>query len=137
MKTLTRIRFSNKIIDKIFALIFGFALWTIFAANNTKDIWIQVPLCFYNTDDNIICNGPETVKVHLCAKRVALKNIDTKNLAIHVDSQKLSLGESNLHVTEQDLFLPDSIKLVDYTPCNIVVNVEQKVCQTTSSAQTV
>lgn len=139
MKALTKImkfQLTNKITDRIIALTFGFVLWMIFSENHTKEVCLTVPLCFYNSNDNITCKGPENIKVHLLAKYNVLKNLDLKNLAVHIDSQKLKAPESNLHITEQDLFLPSSIKLVNYTPSNIVIKMEQKVCQT-SSEQTV
>lgn len=133
---LTKIRITSRILDKLIAIILGFFLWTIFCKNNTKNISADIPLCFYNTSDNISYSGPENIKVKLVSKYQDLKNFDIKNLSVHVDAQNLKIGSSNLQINEQDLFLPDSIKIVDYAPSNIVINVEQKVCQT-SSEQTV
>lgn len=127
---------NNKILDKLIALTIGFFIWTIFCQSSLKNVWLEVPLCFYNTNDNIICKGPESIKINLVAKRENLKNLDQTNLAVHIDAQKLTENKSFFQVSEQDLLLPASIKLVNYTPSNIIVSAENKVCQT-SSEQTV
>ncbi len=129
---------NNKILDKIIALFMGVFIWTIFSGSSLKNIWLEVPLCFYNTNDNIICKGPESIKINLVAKRENLRNLDINNLAVHVDAQKLTENHSALQITEQDILLPASIKLVNHIPSNIIVSVESKVCRTapTSLEQT-
>jgi hypothetical protein len=57
------------------------------------------------------------------ATRADLENLKNDDLALHINAQKLEAGKHALPITAQQLLLPDTFKVVHYTPSNVVVDV--------------
>jgi chaperone required for assembly of F1-ATPase len=57
-------------------------------------------------------------------KRAYLRDLETAELAIHIDGQTLKAGKNNITISNEELFLPNSIKLVHYTPTTIAVYLD-------------
>ena len=71
-------------------------------------------------------NAPEKVSINLTGKRSDFYNIDFKELAVHLDTKNMKMGKNNIKVTSSNLFLPNQIKLLNYIPSNLVVEVRHK-----------
>lgn len=108
---------------KIISCILGYSFWCILNCSHSNTVWMDVPLCFYGADAQKKINAPEKISVALTAKRTDLHAIDRSSLAVHVDAAALHTGPNGITLDNKSLFLPDSIKLVHYTPANIVVHV--------------
>lgn len=109
---------------KIVSFFVGYSFWFIFGHAQTITTNITVPLCFYGAEDNLNIQAPETVHLELTGKRSIMQTVDLKNLAIHIDARELVAGTQPIEISQKSLFLPESIKLVHYTPAQIVVTVE-------------
>ncbi len=108
---------------KVISLMLGYTFWYIFGNSHTSTAWITVPLCFYNVPTAQTIRAPETISVKIAGKRSDLRSLDSAQLAIHINAEKLDPGRTVLTITNDALFLPNSIKLVHYTPSNPMVEI--------------
>jgi len=108
---------------KLFALIFGYAFWTILSQSHRTTTSIEVPICFYNKDETTTIQAPETITVELTGKRADLLGLDRENIGLHIDTISLASGPCALDVSERNLLLPNSISIVRSSPTNPVVVV--------------
>lgn len=111
------------IVLKLMSLVIATNLWFIFSQMHYDTITLNVPLCFYEVDQNISIEAPETVRVTLSGKRSDLANLDFNHLAIH---KRINFAPhaSPVIIQSNDLFLPESIKLVQYMPSPLCVRVK-------------
>jgi hypothetical protein len=107
---------TNNLVLKIISLIFGFLLWYIIGQAFTTTMWLTVPVCIDDAPDNFIIESADIIKIHVAGKRADLRNLNLTSLAFHVDAQKLVAGTNRLAITAEKLFLPESIKLLNYSP---------------------
>jgi hypothetical protein len=71
----------------------------------------------------MMVKAPETVTLKIMGKRSALCALDVDQLAIHINAARLNNGTNPVAITEQSLFLPESIKLVHYSPSNMTIEL--------------
>jgi len=88
---------------------------------HTANVWLTVPLCFYGTEKNI--SAPNSIRVHITGKRQHLALIDTQSLAIHLNTDSLHPGPNALSLKNSNLFLPNTINVLHWSPSNVVVTV--------------
>ncbi len=117
---------SHNVPLKVISLILGITFWYICNTYHTTTAWITVPLCFYNTSETFHIKAPENVVVKISGKRTELRNFDTSELAIHVNAAELREGKNSLNITPEIFFLPETIKLVHYSPIHPTVELIQK-----------
>lgn len=109
---------------KIVSCILGYTFWFIFGHAQTIKTELTVPLCFYGASQNVSIQAPETVRIELSGKRTIMQSIELENIAVHINAQELAAGSNPIAITQESLFLPDSIKLIHYSPAQIVVTVQ-------------
>lgn len=112
---------TNKNIHKISACVIGIVLWVIISALHTTTVTVSVPLCFFDeTTASLIPpkNVPSSISVTLAGSKQALRSVDMRTLAAHVNAQHMRRGE-RLHITEKNLFLPETITVINYSPNNL------------------
>lgn len=114
-------RHSNLL--KIIALIIGYTFWYIFGGSHAAVVSLSVPLCFYHVPADTHINAPESISVKLAGKRTDIRAVEHEHLAVHIDASKLQKGKNLLKITKQELLLPNSIKLVQYSPSNPMVEL--------------
>lgn len=111
---------------KIISGIFGYALWSLLSNGQVYNEKFHVPLCFFNIDKNQLLQAPETIEITIAGKRSVLRSLNTKQLAVHLNAQTFHVGANPIRLNDESLFLPSSLKLVHYTPANLVVQVHEK-----------
>lgn len=111
----------TKIPLKLISLLLAYMMWHTFASHIERDKTCTVPLCFYGSESNLITQAPESVVITLRGLQKDLRALDTTSLAVHIDSDRLKNGPQEKTLQNADLFLPASVKLVHYTPNNIVI----------------
>jgi len=109
---------------KVLSLILGYTFWHVFGNIFTITLTTSVPLCFYNTPDNMHINAPHTIAITLAGKRAQLQKVDLEHLAIHIDAHAMRTGNYPLAINNTTLFLPDSIKLVHYEPVPLMITTQ-------------
>ena len=118
---------TNRISLITISCILGYSVWYTVGIDKPAQLNVQVPLCFYGQHEQQIIKAPQYVDVRLSAPRRLLYALDSKNLAVHFDANKLSAGKNSITITRAELLLPKCIKLLDYKPINIVVDSETHV----------
>lgn len=112
----------NKNFLRISSLLIGFLLWSIMSTLHHSKITVRVPVCFYNNENvTELWDAPESLIVTLKGNKSDLRAINVAELAVHIDAKKLTNQKNNLNITNQNLFLPEQVKLVNYSPMNFSV----------------
>lgn len=127
MKTVLKKLLLDSLPLKVISLTLGYAFWCMLSQTHTASLQLTVPLTFYNVPQALAVQAPETVHITLVGKRSDLWHIDQKTLALHIDMAGKQAGEHPVQLTVAHAFLPETIKLVDYTPCNLSVHLTAKV----------
>ena len=125
LQTLKTILIKNTPL-KVCSLILGYTVWSIFSGMQTITQELTVPLCCYQIPTTIDFDAPETVNITLSGKKNQMTSINTQDLAIHIDARDLPLGNSPIAITAERLFLPESIKLVHYSPAPLMITTTKK-----------
>lgn len=114
--SLRKVLTSNPI-HKVCSLIIGITVWGVISPLHNDMLTIEVPLCFYNTPQQgmgTLPQAPERITVTLRGKRSALRRLDRANLAAHVDTAHIDASGIIPRITEKNLLLPKTIKVVEY-----------------------
>lgn len=111
----------NALFLKCCALILGYALWNIMSKPHSIQITIPVPVSFYNTDTRTL-TAPDTIHVKISGPRKDIFKT-AYNASLHCDAALLHEGANTVTLSEQQIFLPDTVSLVDYRPTKIIVTV--------------
>jgi len=125
MKAFLKSVLLNNVQLKLFSLVLGYIGWSIISQSHTDDVWIEVPICFSQTQQVARIKSPETVKVNLSGKRSDLRSLDTKTTAVHIDTRDLKNGEQNVALSEHQLLLPETVRVTGWAPTHVRVNVEK------------
>ena len=115
---------TNRINLMIISCIIGYGVWYTISIDKPAQLRVSIPICFYGQDEQQTIKAPSHVEVHLCAPRQLLYALDSTVLAVHLNAHKLHTGKNSITLTHAELLLPKCIKLLDYKPLNIVVDVE-------------
>ena len=99
---------------KIIALISGYLLWRVISGYHTTTITFLAPLSFYNTTSYHI-RAPEAVSITLKGHKKSFIQL-AETLALHINIALLHEGENHIRVSTENLFLPDGVKLVEWSP---------------------
>lgn len=113
---------------KIISLILGYLFWLVLIQNQKINTTIEVPLYFYGLKNNFEVVGPENIKIKMNSKRSDLTHSDKSELAaIHIDASKFETpGKFPVHLNENDIFLHNKIKLLDYNPSIFNIEIKEK-----------
>lgn len=111
---------------KVCSFILGYALWSTFSSMQTITQELTVPLCCYQIPTSIDFDAPETITITLSGKKNQLATLNTQELAVHIDAHDLPIGNNPISVTAEKLFLPESIKLVHYSPAPLMITTREK-----------
>ena len=111
---------------KIICLLFGYSFWYIASFDHIVTFSTNVPLCFSILDSKYTLDAPETIAITIQGKRSALYTLEQKDLAAHININKLLPGKNSIIITEQHLFLPKSVTLVDYKPSNLTITLQTR-----------
>ncbi len=119
---LLRSTVTSSIFLKATSLILGFLLWSTISNLFPRSIWIEVPVCFYNTGSYKM-RAPETINVELTGKRAYIKQINKDTIALHIDAQSLHSGDNLLTITQEMLLLPAAISVATVIPHKVIVHL--------------
>jgi len=125
MKAFIKRVLLNNVQLKILSFILAYGSWSMINQSHADDVWIDAPICFYETAQGLKIAAPDHVKVNLSGKRVDLRSLDTQCTAIHIDSRTLKEGDNKIALSEKQVMLPETIKVTGWTPSHLDVKVEQ------------
>ncbi len=113
---------SNALL-KVVALIFGYSIWLILAQHQPLKINHNIPLSFYLPNNTANIHSPSEITVHLLGKRLDFQKLDFKSLGVHIDISSLQApGTYQIPITSEQIFLPNHIQLLYYSP--VMINLE-------------
>lgn len=107
---------------KIISLILAFGLWASLNKSQMISRSFTVPVCFFNTTHRLSIHAPETISITLKGPRDIMRMLGAERLAVHINSGDLSSGETPIALTGSHLLLPESVKLVHYSPLPVIVS---------------
>ncbi len=113
----------SRILFKTAPLFLGCLFWYVWGGMHCITRTFTIPVCFYNAPADTTITCPETVTVHLRARRSLVASIDRTELALHIDAKNMHTGPNKIEPNETRLLLPDGIKLVHCNPCNVVAHL--------------
>lgn len=99
---------------KFIALLCGYILWRVISNYHMTTMTFMTPLSFYNTTSYHV-DAPETVSVTLKGHKKSFIQLP-ETLALHINVATLHEGDNQIRVNNENLFLPDEIKLVKWSP---------------------
>lgn len=107
---------------KVMAVVLSCSWWLHMNYNKEIACHVHVPVLFEHVPTEASVCAPETVRLTLKGTRSHLYGLDQEQLAVHVDCKDLKQGPQELAVTRQKIFLPESVTVLDYTPCSITIS---------------
>jgi len=125
MKAFIKRVLLNNVQLKIFSLILAYGSWSMINKSHADDVWIEAPVCFYETAQGLKIAAPDSIKINLTGKRADLRLLDTQSTAIHIDSRTLKKGENKIALSDKQMMLPGTIKVTGWAPSHLDVKVEQ------------
>jgi len=126
MKPLVKSLHLNNLIYKIIAVIFGYSFWLILAQHQNISISIDMPICFFELNENFEIQSPEKIKVTLNAKRSDFYNLNVFNESIHINLNHIKqTGEYNIQLLPEHILLHNKIKLLNYFPSSLNIKVTE------------
>jgi len=121
MKTLL----AHNSIVKVTSLGFGFCIWLIISQNQIVSITKIVPLSFYNQPKNCTVYAPETIAISAFGPKQHLVQTFTSEYAIHLNLGQYQTGNYEIELSNHDLFLPQSVKLLQLKPTLLQIKIAQ------------
>ena len=125
MKSALKSHLTSNLVLKTISCILGYAFWCMLSTCHVSKRSVEIPLVFYGCNAQQQIQAPEKIKVELSGKRTDLQSLDVDALAVHIDAVSLHEGYNAINVENKSLLLPDAIKLVHYSPINIVVHLQE------------
>lgn len=107
---------TSNCVHKISSLFIGIAIWGIVSSMHEDTITLEVPLCFYTTQqaEVPVPQAPGRLSVTLRGKRSVLRQINRSALAAHVNVAKVGPSGVIPRITDKNLLLPKTVKVVEY-----------------------
>ena len=113
---------------KIISFIFGYFFWLILVQTQKINSIVEIPIGFYGLKENLEVIAPENIKITLSGKRIDLANITPYQMAAaHIDATQFNNpGDYKVALTENEIFLNNKIKLVDFSPESVSIKINEK-----------
>lgn len=115
----------SKLVLKTSALLCGYALWHTTSKYQKITISKAIPVCFYNVSEDMLLEGPEMITITCQGTRENLFKVAFDS-ALHVDAHNLHEGFQKKTIAPEQIFLPESVRLVHYVPTEIPLTVTKK-----------
>jgi len=109
-------------ITKICSIILAYSIWFCVAQHQVISQSYKASIYFYDTANKEI-QAPDTIQITLQGSRKELYNFKEHHATIHLDGSKLTEGKQEIILTRENLFLPETLKLVDLLPSHISIQV--------------
>ena len=111
---------------KIISCIIGYCIWAFISQYQSITIPQYIPICFYQTTDDLTIHGPDSINISLSGKRKHLYLFEEQNSAVHIDASQYKQGKYLIKLSRESLFLPDNIFLEELKPSKIIVEITSK-----------
>ena len=123
MKQLTKKIFQSKLLLSAIAIIYAYFLWLMISQSFMDSIHINVPIIFYDIPAKNEIKTQENIDVHVKGQRFDLRHLVKQNVSVSISAKNLTLGENPFTISQEHIFLPDEVKLIDYNPAQLTILV--------------
>lgn len=111
---------------KLASLILGYSIWFFAATHQWVCQEYTVPVCFYPTEQRIV-TAPESIKLKISGPRSEIFHLNTIDLAMHINIADYQDGDHKVLLNSSNLFLPETLKLVELIPSYISCNIQSNI----------
>jgi len=123
---------SRELVSQIgFSLIVALVFWStvILGQMEIREKAFTVPIEYIGIPKHLALAGdqPTEIKLHLTGPKSNLDDITPANLSTRIDLSEALAGRQVLVVSEKNVLLPRSVKLVGASPSSIAVSLEEIV----------
>jgi hypothetical protein len=111
---------------KISSFFIGYMLWAFVAQFQLTTTNKVVPICFYQNSDQSINRtiiAPDSAMISITGNRKDIYEFNSSQSAIHLDLSQYCDGDHEIQLVRENLFLPDSLKLVHLVPAHISIKI--------------
>lgn len=108
---------------RLAALVLGYSVWFFASGYQWSQREYTVPICFYQTQGRAI-QAPESVIIKISGPHKEMFHLDPTQLAIHIDLTNYQDGEHEILLNAANLFLPETLKMVELIPSFISFKIE-------------
>lgn len=117
---------------KIVALLIAVLVWSTFRSEPSVEIAYLVPLEFRNVPENLEISGdiPAQVRVRLRGRSAVLRPLAPADLAITVDLQGSTAGESVIRLKGDQIGVPPGTEVAGLSPAEIRVRLAPREAPT-------
>ena len=108
---------------KFSALTLGYFIWFFSAHHQYITRSFTIPICFYQTQQRTV-QAPQETTITIAGHRSDIYRLKAQELAIHIDASSYPDGDHEILINSSNLFLPDTLKLVELVPSMISFNIQ-------------
>jgi hypothetical protein len=121
---------------KISSVCIGYMLWAFIAQFQWTTTIQKVPLCFYQNNEQTIEKqvqgqtmndrailAPDFVMISVYGQRKDIYFFNASESALHIDLSSYSNGTHEIQLSKENLFLPDTLKLIHLVPAHISIKI--------------
>lgn len=112
----------KKLMLSIIASSTGYVIWNFYASSQITTLELDVPTYLYNQTAGCY-QGPEKLRIGLQGSRRNLATFDRKNLGVFLDCRNCTQGDNYISVGIENLFLPEGLKLLHYSPLPLCISL--------------
>ncbi len=119
-KTITQIVIS-------FVLAFLFWSTVVLTQSELREISYTVPIEYLSATKKLVVVGekPFEISLNLISTASELDRLNPMLLRVHIDLSKLSPGENIVRITEENVELPNHVKLLGTDPSSLKMNITE------------
>lgn len=110
-------------VTKFFSLILGYSIWFYIGQYQTITQTYQAPIYFYDIKDALI-KAPKSAVITVQGMRQQVYKFKKEHAEIHIDGSNLKEGTQEIFLNHENLFLPETLKLIDLIPTHISIQVD-------------
>ena len=110
---------------KVHAVILGFSIWFIISQSHIVSTTRTVPLSFYHQRKNRQIYAPEAISITAFGPKGHLNQLFHSEYAVHINLNSYKPGTHKIELSQEDLFLPQTVKLLQLNPSIIQIKIAE------------
>lgn len=114
---------QHRHVTKFYSIILGYCIWFCIAQHQTSTQTYQAPIYFYDTPTELII-APSAIEITVQGHRKDLYKFKKEQAEIHLDGSKFKEGKQEIVLGRENLFLPETLKLIDLVPTHISIQID-------------
>ncbi|MBI2345204.1 hypothetical protein HYV10_04020 [Candidatus Dependentiae bacterium] len=114
---------QHRHITRIYSIILGYSIWFCIAQHQVISQTYQAPIYFYDIKTEYVI-APTSIEITVQGNRKEVYKFKKEHAEIHLDGSKFKEGNQEIVLGKENLFLPDTLKLVDLVPGHISIHVD-------------